>query len=234
MRRTARVLSVVALAGAALVTAAPAGFADPAAQAWPSGATGSVSCDTSGDPAPEAVDPTSQGADEGTAGPQRVPGPEDETSGPAYRGTARTTPAPAAGSAGSTGEVGTEDVGPATVDPDAGPPDGETETIPSDDVVPAPAWTTDGACPTQPGGRSESWSATSDAHRGDGESCGQVKDGHPKDTDCPAPAIQHGVHAGEGGAFTDSVPALVAGGLLIAGALGAAVHRLGIRDSRPG
>ncbi|MEV6739541.1 hypothetical protein AB0N14_22450 [Streptomyces sp. NPDC051104] len=42
----------------------------------------------------------------------------------------------------------------------------------------------------------------------------------------PPVGAQHGVHAGEGGAFTDSVPALAAGGLLIAGALGAAVHRL--------
>jgi hypothetical protein len=38
--------------------------------------------------------------------------------------------------------------------------------------------------------------------------------------------VQRGVHAGAGGSFTDSVPALVAGGLLIAGALGAAGHRL--------
>jgi hypothetical protein len=40
------------------------------------------------------------------------------------------------------------------------------------------------------------------------------------------PPVQHGVRAGEGGAFTDSVPALVAGGLLIAGAFGGAVYRL--------
>ncbi|BBC31669.1 hypothetical protein SGFS_029630 [Streptomyces graminofaciens] len=42
--------------------------------------------------------------------------------------------------------------------------------------------------------------------------------------------IPQGVHAGGGGAFTDSVPALVAGGLLIVGALGAAVHRLRRRE----
>ncbi|MFE0326164.1 hypothetical protein ACFW08_05030 [Streptomyces sp. NPDC058960] len=42
----------------------------------------------------------------------------------------------------------------------------------------------------------------------------------------PPVGAQHGVHAGEGGAFTGSVPTLAAGGLLIAGALGAAVHRL--------
>jgi hypothetical protein len=34
------------------------------------------------------------------------------------------------------------------------------------------------------------------------------------------------VRAGEGGSFSDSVPALVTGGLLIAGASGAAVYRL--------
>ncbi|MFJ1608078.1 hypothetical protein ACIOHS_32555 [Streptomyces sp. NPDC088253] len=37
---------------------------------------------------------------------------------------------------------------------------------------------------------------------------------------------QYGVQGGEGGAFTDSVPALVTGGVLIVGALGAALHRL--------
>jgi hypothetical protein len=39
------------------------------------------------------------------------------------------------------------------------------------------------------------------------------------------------VEAGEGGTFTDSVPALVGGGILIAGALGAAVYRLCHRGS---
>ncbi|MGW2963696.1 hypothetical protein ACWDGI_35295 [Streptomyces sp. NPDC001220] len=38
--------------------------------------------------------------------------------------------------------------------------------------------------------------------------------------------------AGEGGAFTDSVPALVAGGLLIAAACGGAVYRLAGGRSR--
>ncbi|MFK4156304.1 hypothetical protein ACI2LV_30580 [Streptomyces fungicidicus] len=47
-------------------------------------------------------------------------------------------------------------------------------------------------------------------------------------TPCPRPPapVPQGVHAGAGGAFTDSVPALAAGGLLIAGAFGAAAHRL--------
>jgi hypothetical protein len=41
------------------------------------------------------------------------------------------------------------------------------------------------------------------------------------------------VQAGEGGTFTDSVPALVAGGILIAGALGAAAYRMWHRGSVP-
>jgi hypothetical protein len=42
--------------------------------------------------------------------------------------------------------------------------------------------------------------------------------------------VQRGVRAGGGGTFTDSVPALVIGGVLIAGACGAAVHRLRNRE----
>ncbi|MEU5523740.1 hypothetical protein ABZ759_24555 [Streptomyces sp. NPDC047860] len=55
---------------------------------------------------------------------------------------------------------------------------------------------------------------------------------HPTDPTHPTPPAHHGVHAGGGGAFTDSVPALAAGGLLIAGAFGAAAHRL-YRDRTP-
>ncbi|MFD7684989.1 hypothetical protein, partial [Streptomyces sp. NPDC059781] len=47
-----------------------------------------------------------------------------------------------------------------------------------------------------------------------------------KGTPCPTAPAHQGVHAGTGGAFTDSVPALAAGGLLIAGAFGAAAHRV--------
>ncbi|MEU5255246.1 hypothetical protein [Streptomyces longwoodensis] len=46
------------------------------------------------------------------------------------------------------------------------------------------------------------------------------------DSPCGDAPVQHGVRAGQGGTFTDSVPALAAGGLLIAGAVGAAAHRL--------
>ncbi|WP_031475843.1 hypothetical protein [Streptomyces bicolor] len=44
--------------------------------------------------------------------------------------------------------------------------------------------------------------------------------------DCGSAAKEHGVQAGAGGAFTDSVPALIAGGVLIAGAMGGALYRL--------
>jgi hypothetical protein len=68
-------------------------------------------------------------------------------------------------------------------------------------------WSVDGACPAPPGGKEAEWSATFTVSR-DGSH-------HP-----------HGVRAGAGGAFSDSPAALAAGGVLIAGALGAAVHRL--------
>ncbi|WP_328982363.1 hypothetical protein OG258_42110 [Streptomyces mirabilis] len=42
---------------------------------------------------------------------------------------------------------------------------------------------------------------------------------------------QYGVQGGAGGTFTDSVPALITGGVLIVGALGAALHRLRQRGS---
>ncbi|CAL9647481.1 hypothetical protein [Streptomyces sp. enrichment culture] len=46
---------------------------------------------------------------------------------------------------------------------------------------------------------------------------------------CGGGTAEHGVQAGNGGSLSDSVPALVAGGLLVAGALGAAAHRLRLR-----
>lgn len=54
-----------------------------------------------------------------------------------------------------------------------------------------------------------------------------------RERECGGAAVQRGVRAGDGGAFTDSVPALVAGGVLIAGAFGAAAHRLLSRGDDP-
>ncbi|WP_340374775.1 hypothetical protein U5640_06155 [Streptomyces sp. SS7] len=56
---------------------------------------------------------------------------------------------------------------------------------------------------------------------------------HPVERPTGPASVGHGVRAGAGGAFRDSVPALVAGGLLIAGACGAAAHRLLRRRRTP-
>ncbi|MGW2517435.1 hypothetical protein ACWC09_10505 [Streptomyces sp. NPDC001617] len=298
MRRTARVLSAVALAGAALGVTGTAAFADPAAEVSPStvspgsSVTVSVSCGAVGGQAPATIDATSQAFDQDTVELQRVPGNDDQASGPAYRGTARIAQA---------------------ADLEAGGPNAGT---------PGSAWTVDGTCPAAPGAQGSAWSTTLQVDRGTGAAgtgpasdrpcdestaecgsqpcdesateCGSQPCAEPR-TDCSAQpcdesatgcssqpcaeprtdcasrpcadsrtdcgnqpcadartdcrtqpcdqsrtdacgaaVIQRGVQAGEGGAFTDSVPALVAGGILIAGALGAAVHRLRHRDAGPG
>ncbi|MGW3291562.1 hypothetical protein ACWDR3_43745 [Streptomyces sp. NPDC001002] len=212
MRRTARVLSAAALAGAALGAAASAAFADPAAEVSPSNVspggsvTVSVSCDATSGPAPATLDATSQAFDDGTVQLQRVAGNDDTIAGPAYRGTARIAPA--------------DDF------PDRGP----------SAVTRDSAWTVDGTCPAAPGGQGKAWSATFTVTRsgggggdGGGRTCAEPHAqtwAEPRTEDCAAAPVQRGVQAGEGGTFTDSVPALVAGGVLIAGGLGAAAYRL--------
>ncbi|MFE9448526.1 hypothetical protein [Streptomyces sp. NPDC006739] len=47
-----------------------------------------------------------------------------------------------------------------------------------------------------------------------------------RDASCAPPTVQRGVEAGEGGTFTGSVPALVAGGVLMAAACAGALYRL--------
>ncbi|MFD7698313.1 hypothetical protein [Streptomyces sp. NPDC059805] len=79
-----------------------------------------------------------------------------------------------------------------------------------------------------------SWSGS--GQWGDGEdSASEWKGGRtrpPEPSPCETsavpvdPAVPGGVKAGQGGVFTDSVPALVCGGVLIAGAAGGAVYRL--------
>lgn len=74
-----------------------------------------------------------------------------------------------------------------------------------------------------------------DSHSDREEDAHGRKDPHDGDdrrsTNRP-PVTDHGVDAGGGGAFTDSVPAMAAGCLLVAGALGAAVQR--VRPRRKG
>ncbi|MEW2574239.1 hypothetical protein [Streptomyces sp. NPDC047070] len=84
-------------------------------------------------------------------------------------------------------------------------------------------WRAEGVCPAAPGGEGKEWSAsfTVSADGSHGISHG----------DSHGTGVPHGVHAGEGGTFNESTAALVSGGVLIAGALGAAAHRLCHRDS---
>ncbi|MER5577998.1 hypothetical protein [Streptomyces massasporeus] len=231
MRRSLHALSVAVLAGSALVGFAPAVFAEPAAEVSPATVqpggtlTVSVSCDPTGGPPPDTIDATSQAFDEGTVPLQRVTGNDDEVSGPAYRGTARI----------------------ASAENFEGDPD-----APGEDS----AWSVEGTCPAAPGGEGATWSATFTVAHGSGPHKPSHKPTHepPYDpthppthkpcpepshhreshhTECGGPPVQRGVRAGDGGAFTDSVPALVAGGVLIAGAFGAAAHRLRYRESDP-
>ncbi|MHC3468872.1 hypothetical protein ACYF6T_09160 [Streptomyces sp. 7R007] len=275
MRRTARVLSVAVLATAALGAAGPAALADPAAQVGPSSVspggsvTVSVTCDAVGGAAPETLDVTSQAFDEGTVRLQKVPGNDDGTAGPAYRGTARIASA-------------------------ADLADGGPDAVTADS-----AWTADGTCPAEPGGRGKAFSATFQVAGDGGRTCGEPDGddcgaeavagdagrpcGEPASENCNGgtavkdggeeavegggdemlkgggeetvqregegaaqreggaavqreggAAVQRGVRAGSGGSFGDCVPALVAGGVLIAGALGAAAHRLRHRHSTTG
>ncbi|QIJ60597.1 hypothetical protein [Streptomyces sp. JB150] len=101
------------------------------------------------------------------------------------------------------------------------------------------AWTVDGTCPAPHGGEGKPWSATftvpasTDSGAGGWSGGAGSGGGHSatpcpdlKDPGCGTATVQRGVRAGAGGAFGVSVPALVLGGLLIVGALGAAAHRL--------
>ncbi|MFI9544331.1 hypothetical protein ACIHAR_10395 [Streptomyces sp. NPDC052016] len=145
MRRTARVLSVAALAGAVLAGGAPAASADPTAETGPATAapdgsvTVSVACDPIGVPAPRTVDATSEAFAEGTVRLTLVPG-DDELSGPAYRGTARIAPA-------------------------------DDLDVPEAAAGTGSAWTVDGVCPAPPDGKAARWSTTFDVSRDDEPAC---------------------------------------------------------------
>ncbi|NEB94316.1 hypothetical protein G3I21_21960, partial [Streptomyces bauhiniae] len=58
----------------------------------------------------------------------------------------------------------------------------------------------------------------------DGDEEGQGRDSGPAKDD--PPTVEHGVQAGAGGTFSDSVPALAAGGALIAASAAGAGYRL--------
>ncbi|MET8859085.1 hypothetical protein [Streptomyces sp. NPDC004579] len=141
--------------------------------------------------------------------------------------------------------VGPDSVGPDDPGPDAVGPDTVPEPVSPDTVGPAftapgtvgpdeaapdtggadGRWNVGGSCPAPPGGHGKHWTASYAVARG--ATATHAPDGGTgTGADQRPSGGRQGVHAGEGGVFTDSVPALVTGGLLIAGALGAAAHRL--------
>jgi hypothetical protein len=213
MRRTARLraLSLVLPAlGITLGAAAPSASADPAAEVSPSSVqpggtvTVSVSCDPGTGTPPATVDATSEAFESQTVRLQLVPGNDDQVSGPAYSGTARV-------SADQELQDGAGGVGPDS------------------------AWTVDGTCPTADRAPGKAWSATFTVIRGTPAAEGshrpcpepRTEPGtEPRTESCGTAVVQRPVHAGQGGSFSDSVPALVTGGLLIAAAAGGAVYRL--------
>ncbi|MFE9684409.1 hypothetical protein ACFYXC_05960 [Streptomyces sp. NPDC002701] len=223
--------------------------------------TVSVRCAPSGGPPPAAVDATSRAFEHGTARLHRAgagenpPGEEDPADGDTPEGledaegmndaedaAGGEDPAGMEDTAGMRDPSGDEDSvsdeeladdeGPAAVDDpkgDEGPEGGITYSgtariAPAADFEEGGAhgggrtseWSADGVCPAAPGGEGKAWRASftvsPEGSHGDEEA-------------------RHGVRAGAGGAFNDSTIALVSGGVLITGALGAAVHRLRHRES---
>ena len=240
MRRTVRALSATALTAVALGTTVAAAE-NPGAEVSPrtvapgGTVTVSVACEPTGGPAPETIDATSQAFEHGTVQLHKASGDdsgkEDAEGGPAYSGTARIAPA------GNSEEGGPDAVG-------------KDDAVDKDGAVGKDSdWSVDGTCPAAPGGQGKQWSASftasregsrdgsegsrdegsrDEGSRDEGSREEASRDGGSRDDGA---AVQHGVQAGEGGTFTDSTLALVTGGVLIAGAAGAAVHRLRRRGS---
>lgn len=271
-RRAHRVLTAVALTGAALGLAAPgaSAAADPSArveprEAEPGGSvTVTVSCDAVGDTPPASIEATSRGFEDGRVMLRRV-----DATGTAltYTGTARVPADDAPDAVPDPGDPG--DPG-GLPDEQAAFPDAPAAPADTGDAAASPGeWSVDGACPAAPGGAGERWSTSFGPAGGEGApdaDAGLTQDppaavpnpdpnpgtgsgdasARPRPsatapshspaapaTEPPSAGAQHGVEAGRGGAFTDSPPAMAAGALLMAGAFGAAVHRLRRRLARP-
>lgn len=254
MRRTVRALSATALTAVALGTTTAAAAENPGAEVSPrtvapgGTVTVSVACEPTGGPAPETIDATSRAFEHGTVQLHRTGGEEDAAGGPAYSGTARIAPA-----------ENFEEGGPDTLAKDdtvtKDDAVGKDGAVGRDDAAGKGSdWSVDGTCPAAPGGQGKQWSASFTASRdGSREGSGDAsrdgsgdasRDGSRdasregshdasrlEDSRDGGAAVKHGVQAGEGGTFTDSTLALVTGGVLIAGAAGAAVHRLLRRES---
>lgn len=204
MRRTARALSVAVLAGVAVGVAVPVAFADPAAEVSPSTVQPGGSVTVS----------VACAATGGTA-PASI-----EATSQAFEEGAVQLQLIAGNDAAVSGPAyrGTARMA------SAQDLEGGADALGEDS-----AWTVDGTCPAAPGGQGKQWSATLTVTHSGGASHACTE---PRTETCPATTVQRGVQAGQGGAFTGSVPALVTGGLLIAGALGGAVYRVRRKEHR--
>ncbi|WP_217253981.1 hypothetical protein [Streptomyces sp. AC602_WCS936] len=215
--------------------------------------TVSVTCAPTGGSAPATLAATSPAFESGTVELRKVGDGNEATAGAAYRGTARIATAEdvASGPGASDPEAaGSEEAW--TVDgacPEASGEEGDPwsatmtapqapRTVPEEPLpvpdapVAVPEEGGGAVAPPCPGataghGGTSSRSTTSCATK---PACTEPAAPHDSTSaqrkDCGGTTAEHGVHAGEGGTFTDSVPALAAGGLLIAGAGAAAAHRL--------
>ncbi|CAL9396591.1 hypothetical protein [Streptomyces sp. enrichment culture] len=192
-----------------------------------------------------AADPTSERAETNSADPKEAAPPEDAagTGGAAGTGDVAET-----GDAAGTGDVAGAEDWAETEDPagvaddwtvdgacpdasggEAGDPWSATMSVPEESGTGAGAGATKPGCQESAAPR-----AGTSTH---GTPCTPTKPACPEPTaprgesaaqgtPCGGASAEHGVRAGAGGTFGDSVPALVAGGVLIAGAAGAAAHRL--------
>ncbi|MFE4751301.1 hypothetical protein ACFRIB_13685 [Streptomyces mirabilis] len=174
MCRTVRVLSVTALACAALGAAATAASADPGAEVDPRsvGPGGllsiSVTCDAIGGTPPESIDAHSQGFEGGTVQLHRITGGDEKTDGAtSYRGTARIpasgTPDAGSGAVGGSGGVGGFGVASAA---------GEQFTSDSVAGDREAQWGVNGVCPVAPGGQERPWNASYTVSHGTGTGTG--------------------------------------------------------------
>ncbi|MGW2572833.1 hypothetical protein [Streptomyces sp. NPDC001537] len=229
MPRTARVLSVAALAGATLGFASAA-YADSAAagpsSVSPGGSvTVSVACEATGGRPPAALDAVSQ-TRAGSGNPAKVdgtcaaaPGSKGRTWSDAsrvHRGDGSDGAVP--GESGSDGGTAGDSGGGRGDDGGGGGGRGDNGAGEGADLG---GGAVGGGDVGDGGGHDQGRPCTEpnpDACGGAGLQNGREHD--------PQNGLQHGVEAGAGGTFSDSLPALVAGGLLIACALGAATYRL--------
>lgn len=251
MRRTARALSLAAVAGTVLGALAPVAVAGTVPGSGASWATASPSPSPSPCPKPggghEWEEHAPGSAEPDADGPQVLEdGPEAlEPESPGEPGEETLEEPETLPPDGTAPDAGLEGAATDALLPDAGPEGAGIPAPPGTDTAAGPQATDHRAAAVRPAAP-ETAGPVPVASRPPVSKPARPEPVRPgptpsRSTHCapapsrhPTPPAHHGVDAGGGGAFTDSVPALAAGGLLIAGAFGAAAHRVyRDRTSRP-